>query len=152
MRACDLYRSLACEDRNNHYLKTIESQKMIKRQKNLLKPSSLHAKKPYTWIDQNASINAIFNNATFKEGCCTLHDTPLTSVETFAELIKLSEKAKGNRNQTQRKQVLYSEETRKHRQRYKNLIRKYKENDSHENLVQLLKAKRSRIQQNVKIR
>lgn len=98
--------------------------------------------KPYKW---NNGSN--FNDAIFKNKCNLLYNRMakenMTSNDIFAELIYNKDLAVSTTQlKGQTNKIVYSEQLRKCRQKYKLNVIQYKESRLHEQLVQLLKAKK----------
>ena len=125
----------------NFNLKRNRTSKFIK---HVSKEERRKTKYPFKWTEINA-MN--FNDNTFKTNCNSLYDKmkrqQLHAKELYFELIECKDKAISEKKlQCQKNKIIYSEEVRKCRQKYKRRINDYKDNSNDANLLELLKAKK----------
>jgi exonuclease III len=103
-------------------------------------------KNPYKWTEQNALH---FKNDVFKINCNNLYTKlnteKMSASEIYRELIDSKNKAsiKSRNLQMNTNKIVYSDEARKSRQKYKQHIKCYKADNSHLNLRELLEAKKT---------
>ena len=103
---------------------------------------------PYKWTEFNEKN---FNKDSFDNDCnslkCRLETEPISTKEIYLELIEMKDRAipkdqYDNRPKSNRLKLIYSEEVRNSRQKYKFAVKNYKLENTEENLVRLLTAKK----------
>ena len=101
---------------------------------------------PFRWTE----INSLkFDDELFKKQCSELKEKVIkdncscTNKEIFLELINVKNNSSKTSNKEKRKIVVYSKETRNRRNKYKQLVARWKKNKTYENLSEMLTAKKN---------
>ena len=112
--------------------------------KQSIKPARYGRKKPYKWTEFNAMH---FDSATFKTKCNSLSiklkNEGMTTKDLYSEMINIKNQASLiKKGAWKYSNIIFGDEVRVCRKKYKQCVGKYKAKDTNENLTILLKAKK----------